>query len=103
MGFIQDFFGRILFKGKPEGGNVGHQILSSTTGKPLNHLYNPKPRKEDYDECGKIMDEYMESFGYKKLLMGKDIPRPKRGFLRKDEKLEIGDIKIMGGVTRFKK
>lgn len=99
MGFIQDFFGRILY-GKRKGGDDGYRIIGST-GKPLNHLYNPKPKKDDYDEAERLMDEYMESFGYRKLIMGKDIPRPKRRFLKKSERMNVGDRKTMARITKF--
>jgi len=85
MSFIADFFGRLLFPNSEE----------TPSPKKLNPLYQPKLKKDDFDKCERIMDEYMTSQGYRKLRMGKDIPRPKR---RSRTKMQIGDRQVVSRV-----
>ncbi len=102
MSWIQDIFGRIFTRSGDQQ-KEGSPILG-LTGKPLNPLYRPRePRRDEFAECGRLMDKFMRGFGYKKFLSGDDIPRPKRRFLKKSERMEPGDVKIMAGVSRFKK
>jgi hypothetical protein len=45
----------------------------------------------------------MTGFGYRKYLAGENLPKPKRRFLRKSERMEPGDVKTMARVGKFEK
>lgn len=100
MSWIQNLYGRVFNK---KGDQLKGDTILGLTGKPVNPLYCPKPKRDDFFECERIMDDFMTARGYRKYLAGDNIPRPKRRFLRKKERMNIGDIKTMFRVTKFKK
>lgn len=102
MSFILDLFGKIFRKGDQQEG--GDFPVSQMTGKRLNPLYNPKPKGDAFDEADEELDNWMKSMGYRKFLTAeRGLPRPKRRFLKKEDKMEVGDQKTMFHVTKFKK
>lgn len=101
MSFIIDLFGKIFSKGGSQQ-EEGDYPISQATGKRLNPLYQPKPKRDGFIESEKIMDQYMRSFGYRKYLHGDRLPRPKRRFLRSKEKMQVGDTKLMAKIGKIK-
>lgn len=101
MGFIIDLLGKV-FNRKGEEQEGGYPVVQN--GRKLNHLYNPKPKRDAFDEADKELDEWMKSMGYRKYLTAEQgLPRPKRRFLKRSERMGIGDRKIMFVIDRLKK
>lgn len=99
MSFINSFLGKLFHR---SGEEEDTYPVISASGKKLNYLYHPRPRKDVFLECDRIVDDFMVYQGYRKYLAGDQIPKPKKRFLRKSERLSVGDVKTMLRVKKFK-
>ena len=102
MSFIIDLIGRVFNRKGEEQEGGSYPVVQN--GRKLNHLYHPRAKRDAFDECDRIMDDFMTAQGYRKYLTAEQgLPKPKRRFLKKKERMEVGDRKIMFRIDRLKK